>query len=117
MEPQTQKTGPTTDLWAQRLLRAVADEVCRRQGENRLSSELAAEIYTRLRDVLACSELPSQGIVVPGLIDELALAIFLAVVSSGYDQRDPSLLPAVKRLLQGVLVDSKPVRSLSSPVG
>lgn len=101
--------NPVPHVRAERLLRAVADELRQGLGVERLSTDLVADVYARLKDLLPAHGRPDEADLAGSwLVHELALAIYLVAASWGRGAQDPKLLLFLERALARALADLPP---------
>lgn len=103
--------GEEINSRARHLIRAAEGDLRRYLGLERLGVELVGELYIRVRNVLVRNLQDEAGdsLSTVQLIDDLALAIFLAVVQNeARDSEAPNLLVGLRRSLTRALGETQP---------
>jgi hypothetical protein len=92
------------DQRARLLIRATEDDLRVHLGVKRLSLDLIGELYVRIHGALLRADRTGSPGSRSGLVDELALTMYLAVAADPLGTRAvPELLTALRRTLAGAL--------------
>lgn len=108
------RADSSVDVKARLLLHATEGDLRKHLGSPRLDVDLVGDLYVRIRDVLARAEPagPERHHHAEQLVDDLALAVYLAVVAK--DSRHaagPGLLVELRRSLEKAITEDCASRS------
>jgi hypothetical protein len=111
-KPHTRVTPPEgeeIDRLARRLIRAAEPGIREHLGLTRLDVDLVGDLYVRIRNILIRNrtEQASPMDDLSGLVDEIALTIFMTSVADDAGAKaEPELLVELRRSLETVLKKS-----------
>ncbi len=106
------------DTWAKRIVGVAAPDIRRAVGEVELESELVSEVYLQVKQVLSRLDSPrlAEPANEPWLVEQLALAIYLAVATSETRRRaTPGLLTSLNKSLARALSSGTSAATSPSP--